>query len=174
LDLAKYPASLRALKLNVIMKIKNVISSLLVIVTLGVSGLNAQNTQMPPQQKQIEVSQSELTQFAEVFQKMRMLNQEAQKEMMEVIKDEGFELQRFNEIHQASMDPNKEVELSDAEDAKYKAAVKELESMQPEFQKEMQDLIADSDLSMERYQKIAMALRADAELQKRLQEVLKS
>lgn len=144
------------------------------IVALGVSGLNAQNTQMPAQQEQIEVSQAELTQFAEVFQKMRMLNQEAQKEMVEVIKDEGFELQRFNEIHQASMDPNKEVELSDAEDAKYKAAVKELESMQPEFQKEMQSLIADSDLSMERYQQIAMALRADTELQKRLQEVLKS
>lgn len=156
------------------MKIKNVVSSLLVIVALGVSGLNAQNTQMPAQQEQIEVSQAELTQFAEVFQKMRMLNQEAQKEMVEVIKDEGFELQRFNEIHQASMDPNKEVELSDAEDAKYKAAVKELESMQPEFQKEMQSLIADSDLSMERYQQIAMALRADTELQKRLQEVLKS
>ena len=156
------------------MKIKNVISSLLVVVALGVSGLNAQNTQMPPQQEQIEVSKAEMTQFAEVFQKMRMLNQEAQKEMMEVVKDEGFELQRFNEIHQASMDPNKEVELTDEENEKYQAVVKELETMQPEFQKEMQELIADSGLSMERYQQIAMALRSDADLQKRLQEVLKS
>lgn len=103
-----------------------------------------------------------------------MMNQEAQKEMMTVVQEKDFELQRFNEIHQANMDPEKEIETTDAEDKKYKAVVSELEEMQPELQKKMQEVISESDLSMERYQQLAMALQSDAALQQRLQAMMKS
>lgn len=46
--------------------------------------------------------------------------------------------------------------------------------MQPKFQKEMEEVIANSDISMQRYQQLAMALRTDPELQKRLQEIMQS
>ncbi|MGA8854679.1 MAG: DUF4168 domain-containing protein [Christiangramia sp.] len=153
---------------------KKFFSSLLFVVAVGTASVTAQSTTTPQQQEQIEVSDAELSQFAEVFQKMRMMNQEAQKDMMAVVQDEDFELQRFNEIHQAKMDPKKEIETTPEEDKKYKAVVTELEEMQPEFQKKMQEVITESDLSMERYQQLAMALRSDAELQQRLQEILKS
>ncbi|MCB7480781.1 DUF4168 domain-containing protein [Christiangramia sediminis] len=153
---------------------KKFFSSLLFVVAVGTASVTAQSTTIPQQQESIEVSDAELTQFAEVFQKMRMMNQEAQKEMMATVQNEDFELERFNEIHQAEMDPNKEVETSAEEDKKYKAVVSELEKMQPEFQKKMQAVITESDLSMERYQQLAMALRSDAELQQRLQEIMKS
>jgi len=152
---------------------KKFFSSLLFVLAIGTASVAAQSTQMP-QQEQIEVSDAELTEFADVFQKMRMMNQEIQKEMMTVVQNEEFELQRFNEIHQAKMDPEKDIETTSEEDKKYDAVVTELETIQPEFQKKMQAVITESDLSMERYQQLAMALRSDAELQQRLQEMMKS
>lgn len=151
---------------------KKFFSSLLFVLAIGTASVMAQNAPLPQQQEKIEVSDAELTQFAEVFQKMRMMNQEVQKEMMAVVENEELELQRFNEIHQANMDPNKEIQTTEEEDQKYKAVVAEFEVIQPEFQKKMEEVITESDLSMERYQQLAMALRSDAELQQRLQAIM--
>jgi len=153
---------------------KKFFSSLLFLFAIGTASVAAQSTNMQAQQQKVEVSDAELTEFAEVFQKMRMLNQQIQQEMMAVVQEKDFELQRFNEIHQAKIDPKKDIETTDKEDKKYDAVVSELETIQPEFQQKMQTVIQDSDLSMERYQQLAMALRSDAELQKRLQEAMKS
>lgn len=152
---------------------KKFFSSILFVFAIGTASVMAQNPTMPQQEK-IEVSDAELNQFAEVFQKMRMMNQEAQRDMMAVVQEEEFELKRFNEIHMAKMDPEKEVEITAEEEKKYKAVVAELEVMQPEIQKRMQEVISESDLDMERYQQLAMALRSDTELQQRLQDLMKS
>ncbi|MUP46230.1 DUF4168 domain-containing protein [Gramella sp. BOM4] len=144
-------------------------SAVLFVFALGNLNATAQNQPMPQQQK-IEVSDSELTEFAQVFQQIRMVNQEAQKEMIAVVEAEDFELQRFNEIHQAKMNPQKEIETTDNEDKKYELVVAELQTIQPKYQEKIETVIANSDLSMERYQQVAMALRSDASLQKRLQE----
>ncbi|PTX42435.1 uncharacterized protein DUF4168 [Christiangramia gaetbulicola] len=153
---------------------KKFFSSLLFVFALGTASVTAQSTAMPQQQEKIEVSDAELEKFADVFQKMRMMNQQVQQEMMAVVTNEDLELQRFNEIHQAEMDPNKDIETTSEEDKKYKAVVAEIEVIQPKYQKQMQEVITESDLSMERYQQLAMALRSDVELQQRLQEILKS
>ena len=153
---------------------KKFFSSLLFVFAVGTASVTAQSTTMPQQQEKIEVSDAELAQFADVFQEMRMMNQQVQQEMMEVVTSEDFELQRFNDIHQAKMDPNKEIETTSEEDEKYKAVVAEIEVIQPKYQKKMEEVITESDLSMERYQQLAMALRSDVELQQRLQEILKS
>lgn len=156
------------------MKMKNLLSSLIFILAIGAMPLLAQNPTMPQQQQEkIEVSDAELLKFAEVFQQMRMLNQQAQQEMIQAVEAEELELQRFNEIHQGKMDASKEVETSSTEDEKYEAVLAELQEIQPKYQEKMQSAIADSGLSMERYQQMAMALQSDAELQKRLQEMMK-
>ncbi len=152
---------------------KKLFSSLLFVFALGTASVTAQSTTMPQQQEKIEVSDAELEKFADVFQKMRMMNQQVQQEMMAVVTNEDLELQRFNEIHQAEMDPNKDIETTTEEDKKYKAVVAEIEVIQPKYQKKMQEVITESDLDMERYQQLAMALRSDVELQQRLQEILK-
>lgn len=153
---------------------KKLFSSLLFVLAVGTASVNAQSTTMPQQQEKIEVNDAELAQFAEIYQQMRMMNQEVQQEMMTVVQNGDFELQRFNEIHQAKMDPKKEIETTAEEDKKYQAVVTEIEEIQPKYQKRMEEVISESDLSMERYQQMAMALRSDVELQQRLQEILKS
>ena len=151
---------------------KKLFSSLLFVLAVGTASINAQSTAMPQQQQKIEVNDAELEQFAEIYQKMRMMNQEVQQEMMTVVENGDFELQRFNEIHQAKMDPKKEIETTAEEDKKYEAVVTEIEEIQPKYQKRMENVISESDLSMERYQQLAMALRSDVELQQRLQKML--
>ncbi|MDX1544360.1 MAG: DUF4168 domain-containing protein [Christiangramia sp.] len=156
------------------MKLTKLFSSLLLVFIMGSATVMAQTPTMPQPQENIEVSDAELTEFAQVFQKMRVVNQEAQQEMIEVVQDEDFELQRFNEIHQAKIDPEKEVETTEKEEKRYELVVAELESIQPKFQKKMEDLVKESDLTMERYQQLAMALRTDPQLQQRLQAIMKS
>ncbi|MCP9201016.1 DUF4168 domain-containing protein [Gramella sp. GC03-9] len=155
------------------MKLTKLFSSLLFVLAIGNLSMNAQNQPMPQQEK-IEVSDSELSEFAQVFQQIRMVNQEAQQEMIAVVQEEEFELKRFNEIHQAKMNPQQEIETTEAEDKKYKVVVDELQTIQPKYQEKIETVISDSDLSMERYQQLAMALRSDQSLQQRLQEMMKS
>lgn len=156
------------------MKLTKLFSSLLLVFVLGGATVVAQSPTLPQQQEKIDVSDAELTRFAQVFQQMRMINQTAQKEMMQVVQEENFELKRFNEIHQAKINPQKEVETTKEEDKKYELVVAELQTIQPKFQKKMQQVITESELSMERYQQLAMALRTDTQLQQRLQKIMQS
>ena len=135
---------------------------LLFLMIIGSSSLMAQTN----------VSDEEIGQFAVTFQKMRMINQEAQKQLSEAIAEEGMEVTRFNTIHQAQMDPAAEVELTKEEEKKYEAIIKDLNEMQAEFRKEIEDMIKDGGLSVERYEQIGAQLQNDAELQKRLRDEL--
>ncbi|MHA6279952.1 DUF4168 domain-containing protein [Salinimicrobium sp. CAU 1759] len=121
---------------------------------------------------QTNVSDQEIEKFAVTFQKMRMINQQAQQELSQVITEEGMEINRFNTIHQAQMDPQKEVEMSKEEEKKYQAIIKELNSMQAEFRQEIEEMVKDGGLSFERYEEIGNQLQNDAELQERLREEL--
>jgi acetyl-CoA acetyltransferase len=135
---------------------------LLFLMIIGSSSLMAQTN----------VTDEEIGQFAVTFQKMRMINQEAQKQLSEAIAEEGMEVTRFNTIHQAQMDPAAEVELTKEEEKKYEAIIKDLNEMQAEFRKEIEDMIKDGGLSVERYEQIGAQLQNDAELQKRLRDEL--
>ena len=154
------------------MRIRKLLNVFILVFVMGSATVVAQNTKMP-QQQNIEVSDSELSEFAKVFQQMRVINQEAQQQMIQVVQDSDLKLERFNEIHQANLDPNKEAKTTDAESKKYEVAVTKLETIQPKFQERMKNLIDNSSLSVERYQQLAMALQSDASLQQRLQEELK-
>lgn len=121
---------------------------------------------------QTEVSDEEVEQFAVTFQKMRMINQEAQKQLSEAITKEGMEIARFNEIHQAQMDPKTEAKLTDEEEEKYKKILTELNEMQTEFRNEIEELIEEGGLSVKRYEEIGNQLESDPALQERIREEL--
>ncbi|GHA25797.1 hypothetical protein GCM10007103_03810 [Salinimicrobium marinum] len=141
---------------------------------MGTFASFAQTPQLPqPQQQQqkVEVSDGELQKFANAFQGIRMVNQQAQQEMMSVVEEGGMDVQKFNEIHQASMDPAVEVEASKEDLQKHQAIASELEEMQGTFQAKMEKVITDADLTLQRYEQIAMGLQSDPELQERLKAV---
>ncbi|MDT0686160.1 DUF4168 domain-containing protein [Autumnicola psychrophila] len=149
-------------------------ASLLVFIALiGSVNAIAQTQPMPQQQKvEVDVDNEELAKFAEAYQGLRMVNQEAQQKMVKVVESEGFEIQRFNEMYQTSMNPNEELDASADEMEKYKATVQKIEGMQGEFQDRMEEVITEQGFTMERYEKLAMALQTNPEMQQRMQEML--
>lgn len=155
-------------------KSKKIAGLLFAFALLGSASVFAQTQQLPQQQQtvDIDVSDEELSKFADAYQKIRMVNQQAQQEMAKKVEDSGFDIQRFNEIHQASLDPNTEVDATEDELTKHKEVVSEIEGMQGEFQKEMENAISEEGLDVARYEKIAMALQTDTELQQRLQQLM--
>ena len=154
-------------------KSKKIAGLLFVFTLIMGSAAMAQNPTMPQQQTvDIDVSDAELSKFAKAYQGLRMMNQQVNQKMMKTVQDGGLEVQRFNEIHQASQDPNKEVEATEEELKKHKAILAEIEGMQGDFQKKMETTIKDQGLTVERYQKLVMALQSDQELQTRLQKMM--
>lgn len=140
---------------------------------LGSTAVFAQAPQIPQQQQEkVEVSDTELTEFANAFKDIQMVTQEAQQKMSQVVQEKGMDIQRFSEIHEAELNPQVEVEVSAEEKELHQDITSELESMQGTFQKKMEDAISKQGLSLERYEQIAMGLQTDTELQERLKNIL--
>jgi uncharacterized membrane protein YhiD involved in acid resistance len=145
---------------------------------LGSTAMFAQTPQQLPQQDQqmekVEVSEAELQKFANAFQAITAIGQQAQQEMAGVVEKKGMDIERFNEVHQASLDPQAEVTVTSEEQEQHQEIISELETMQMEFQGEMAKVITEVGLTPERYEQIAMGLQYDQELQNRLRAVLQS
>jgi hypothetical protein len=139
------------------------------IFLMGVSVVFAQVPQQMPQQQTTEVSDDEMEQFALAFVEIQNIEQKIQPEMVQIVEDEGIEVQRFNEIMNAQQDPNQEVDASEDELIKFASANREIEEIQTRAQREMMEKIAESGLSVDRYQEIMVAVRNDPALQQKLQ-----
>ena len=142
---------------------------LFLILLMGVSVVFAQVPQQMPQQQTTEVSDGEMKQFAMAFVEIQNIEQKVQPEMIQAVEEEGIEVQRFNEIMNARQDPNQEVDASEDELKKFASANREIEDIQNRAQREMMEKIAESGLTVDRYQKIMVAVRNDPALQQKLQ-----
>ena len=89
-----------------------------------------------------------------------------------MIKKEGLEINRFQSIQQASVNPEQKVEATEVEMKSYKTAVSKIEKMQPQLQKEMSQIIQENGLTLDRYQEIGAALQSDQALQQKLQTMM--
>jgi hypothetical protein len=151
-------------------------TSLLIFFFLGIAGLFAQLPQQPQQPQQqpeaTDVSDGEMEQFAAVFSEMQSLDQAIQQKMMGALQEEGIAAERFNEIMKAQQDPNEEVDASQEELEQFAAASQAIQKIQQDVQEDMQKIILDNDLTVERYQEIMMAVRSDPELQQALQSLM--
>ncbi|QDO94505.1 hypothetical protein FNB79_11185 [Formosa sediminum] len=119
-----------------------------------------------------DVSDKELGQFADAFTEVQIQNQKSQQKMIAVIKEEGLEVERFNEIQQAVMDPNKESDATEAEKEKHENATIKLEKMQPEIEKEVIASIESTGISINDYESLAAKIQQDQGLQQRLQAII--
>lgn len=154
-------------------KIKRILSGAFILTVMSTMPSFAQAEAMPQQeQAQIEVSDEELGKFADAYKQMQVIGQQAQQQMVSAVEDEGMDIKRFNEIHQATMDPAKENDATPEEMEMHKKVVEKLDTMQKGFQDQVTKIVEDQDLDMDRYQQIATALQTDTELQQRLQKML--
>lgn len=123
-------------------------------------------------QTETAITDKELSQFVSAAQEVQVVNEGAQQEMMALIQNEGMDLEKFNEIQTAAMDPTKKVSASEEEIAQHQKVMLKIEKMQPKFEQEMESLIIKNGLTLSRYQTVATALQTDTALQQRLQQLM--
>lgn len=144
---------------------------------LGSAAVFSQTPQLPQQQQQqqtVEVSDAELEKFATAFQQVRAITMEAQEEMSGVVTKEGMEIQRFNEIHKSTLDPEVEVTATDEEKKQHQKIISNLQTIQAGIQTKMEKAVQDQGINPTRYEQIAMVLQNDPELQERLKKIFES
>ncbi|MGB5943417.1 MAG: DUF4168 domain-containing protein [Leeuwenhoekiella sp.] len=153
---------------------KNIITTMIVgLLFAGTTAtIQAQETNAPQIEAAEDVSEKELKEFVMVYQNIQKQNQSAQQQMMGIIKESGLEVQRFNEIQQAKMSEDKDVNATEEELKSHEAATTELNKMQPQIEKQMKGIIEESSLTMQRYQAVATALQNDQDLQQRFQKIM--
>jgi len=122
---------------------------------------------------QENVSDTELKQFAEAFTAIQEVNQRAQTEMINVVEQAGFDLVRFNELFEASQNPNLETTAATPEETKkFESVLARMEAMQGVFQKQMEDAVAKKGITVERFEQVGNALENDTVLQQRFQAMM--
>ena len=149
-----------------------VLMTAIILTGIAITGTAQQGLQLQQQQSSSEVSDKELKKFAGAMQQTQQVQQEYQQEMVDGISETGLEVQRFNELAQASQDPNAEVNASDQEMKQFNKAVEIVQKKQAEMQEEAQKAIDDSGLEPQRYQEIMAMVQQDQELQQRLQNMM--
>lgn len=118
------------------------------------------------------VSDTELGQFADAYIEMQVQNQKSQQDMIAVIEDEGLKVERFNEIQQASMDPNQKLDATADEIKKHANATSKLEKMQPELEKKAIASIESVGISLQQFEALSNKIQDDQKLQQRVQAII--
>ena len=137
----------------------------LFLATLGTISMSAQTEAK-------KVTDQELNKFANAYQAVQVENQKAQQEMVAMIEESGLDVEKFQKIQKAQMNPNTEVEATEKELTAHKQVMAEIQAMQPKLQSEMEGLIKKQGLTMQRYQEVAAAIQTNQELQQQLQAIM--
>ncbi len=118
------------------------------------------------------VTDAQLQKFAQAYQSVQASNQALQQEMVVAIQDEGLTPERFNELYQAKMDPEKEVEATEEELEKQDAIMIVIQDIQKGSQEKMENKIKEQGLTMEQFQSIGAQVQKNPELQQKLQGIM--
>lgn len=141
----------------------------------GSSGIKAQNPLPGKEQNTPEsFTEEQLQKFAQATMDVQQVQMKYQQNMMTVIKEEGMDPQRFSEISQGQQNPEatEESDISDEEMKIYQKVVEKMQSQQESMNEEMQQAITDNGLDMQQYQKMAMSIQQDPEMQQKVRAIM--
>jgi hypothetical protein len=141
----------------------------LLFASLAFFGLS--NT-MFSQTEEKTVSDKDLETFVVIYKDVQTENEKVQQKMVGTIQEEGMDVNRFNEINQASANPDTEIDASENEMKAYKKVTKKVQGIQTSFQKEVKTMIEDAGMTLQRYQEVYAALQKDKALQEKFGELM--
>ena len=121
---------------------------------------------------QDQVNDEELKKFVVIYKQVQVENENFQEGMVKKIEAAGMDVQRFNEIHNAQMNPQAETDASESELEKHKEIVTVLEKEQVKFQSKVSKIIEKEGLTLEKYQEVFAALQSDQSLQQKFNELM--
>jgi len=167
---------------------KNLINSFTFVLMVGfvsstAVGQQAQQQTPPqpqmqqPQKTDIEVSDKELQKFSNAIDKAQTIQQNAQGDMIQAIKDEGLTVDEYKQIvqstQQAQQGQQSQANFSQEKMEKARNASQAVGKIQSQTQEQVVQAIQNQGMQPDRFQQILMAIRSDKELQERFQDMQK-
>ncbi|MDG5814660.1 DUF4168 domain-containing protein [Chitinispirillales bacterium ANBcel5] len=151
-----------------------VVAGLLVITSLLVAGLG----QAPmfgagaSQVETIDLTEEDMVSFVEVNKQMIELQVEAEKEMVEIIEEQGFSIEKYIDIVTAENNPEAESVATGEELEKAQEISGKMEALDQQLHQRSLEIIDEGGLTPERYNQIAMSLQNSPEYQERYNELM--
>lgn len=142
------------------------------ISTMTIGQANGQGTQQQAQPEPADVSDKDLEQFVVVYKQVQTENQNIQQKMVGTIEEEGMDINRYNELNQASANPNAEVDATEEEMETYEKVTKKVQTIQTDFQQKVKKMIEDEGMTLQRYQEVYTALQSDEKLKEKFNELM--
>lgn len=163
--------------------LKQVLTGASVLSLMFVCHLPAQAQSQAPAGKpqgqtapQVQVSPQELQKFANAIKQLLVLEQEANKQMLQAIQQEGLSPERFNQIFMAQRNPQAQTAkpASDEENAKFKRAMTKVAAIEQQMPPKMTKAVQDQGLEVQQFEKIMAAVQGNRELRQQVQKLIKS
>lgn len=156
----------------------SLLGSLFLAMPLAVRSQTSPPASAPPQQEtpQKEVSQQELRQFANIIRQVRVINQQAQQDMVQAVESEGLSLQRFIEIERAAQNSNAQstTQISADEKQKFEKALTKARQIRQQLQAQVQQVVQQSGLKVERLNQIIETVKQSPALQQQVQQMMQN
>ncbi|MDG5766792.1 DUF4168 domain-containing protein [Balneolales bacterium ANBcel1] len=134
----------------------------------------AQFEQPQPEAPQIEVSDDELEAFVDASMNAQTVQAQSQQEMVEVVNEEGIDVQTYNNIMRAEQmgESPEELDVSAEDMAKFESAFEQIQVIEEEMNVQLEAAVEQEGIDMDRFQEINMAVQQDPELQQRVQQMI--
>lgn len=131
-----------------------------------------QQQQQQQQQIKEDFKKEELQSFIKANEKVVAIQQASEQEMIKVIKDEGFTVERFNKLAEAQQNPQKKVEADAKEMGSFNTAAQKIVSMSKAVEGQMQESIKNEGLDVQTYQQIILAYQQSPKVKKAVDDLL--
>lgn len=135
------------------------------------SNPQAQLNQQLNQAPDIDLSNAELQQFADVVESLQGIQQQARQDMLNAIQEEGLDANRYSQIMKSQQDPQSTIEVSDEEMEQFQAATELIQEIEQDMRSTSMNAIEEEGFTPERFQTVLMAVRNDPELQQKLEQM---
>ena len=119
-----------------------------------------------------EVSDTELTNFAEVFQEVQQISEGKQDKMVQAIEGEGLTLERYNAIGKAQRSGDEDFEITEEEIEKLQVINSKLVEIDSKTNEAIQTKLSANDLTYERYRQIFQSVQKSDDLKIKLRDKL--
>jgi len=149
------------------MNVRKTLSYGFVIIALMFGHAGMSQTQEGNQSTDNEFTDAELQEFMNLQSSMQKINQEGQQVMVKAIRDNNLTIQRYQEIAKAKKG-GQEPEMTEEEATAFEASDKVIQKEQQNMRAKMDETIANSSMSKERYISISRTATKDKALQERL------
>lgn len=155
------------------MKIKSIFTGM-IVAAFAFFAIPAEAQFQQPQQQEapeIEVSDDELELFLEASFSAQEIQTESQQQMVEIVDDEGLDVETYNEIMRSEQ-TGESADVSSDDKEKFENASEQIREIEQDMEAEITEAIEEEGMEMSRFQEINMGIRQDPELQQRVQQMI--